>query len=91
MKNRLIAFLTSLYLALSSTHVFANDLEGQIESINQTERSFIVQGIRFFTTQSTDYDDGLKRFSDLEVGQQVEVDFEYRDQKHYATEIELDD
>jgi cold shock CspA family protein len=41
--------------------------------------------------QSTDYDDGLKGFADLREGQKVEVDFEYRDGKHFATEIELED
>jgi cold shock CspA family protein len=42
-------------------------------------------------TQSTDYDDGLKGFEDLREGQKVEVDFEYRDGKHFAIEIELED
>lgn len=91
MKNRFITLFASLFIALFSSHALANDLEGRIESINQSEPSFIVQGIKFFATQSTDYDDGLKEFADLREEQKVEVDFEYRDGKHYAVEIELDD
>ena len=45
----------------------------------------------FYATPSTVYDDGLRRFADLAVGQKVEVDFEYRNGKHCATEIELED
>lgn len=32
----------------------------------------------------------MKTFADLKVGQNVEVDFEYRDKRHIATEIELE-
>ena len=42
----------------------------------------------FYATPSTDYDDGLRRFADLAVGQKVEVDFEYHNGKHCATEID---
>lgn len=69
----------------------ANDLEGVIDSINPEQQSFIVQGIEFFTTETTDYDDGLRSFADLQISQRVEVDFVYRDNRHYATEVELDD
>ncbi len=58
---------------------------------NSLESCIRVQGITFHTLASTDYDDGLDRFEDLQVGQKVEVDFEYRDGRHIATEIELDD
>ena len=91
MKKHLSALLASLCLALGSSPALADDIEGRIESINQSEQSFVVQGIRFFATESTDYDDGLHRFSDLKEGQRVEVDFEYRDGRHFATEIELED
>ncbi|MDN3513571.1 MAG: DUF5666 domain-containing protein [Candidatus Brocadia sp.] len=89
MKNYFRALLVILFLVLCSIPALADDLEGRIESINKSEQSFVVQGIRFFVTQSTDYDDGLKGFADLKEGQKVEVDFEYRDGKHFAIEIEL--
>lgn len=91
MKNCFKALLLSFFLVLCASPALANDVEGPIESISQGEQSFVVQGIRFFVTQSTDYDDGLKGFEDLREGQKVEVDFEYRDGKHFATEIELED
>jgi len=58
--------------------------------IDRTERSLVVQGIRLFVTPSTDCDDGLRGFDDLKVGQKVEVDFRYRDGRHFATEVELE-
>jgi hypothetical protein len=69
---------------------FSDDLEGVIESIALDSQSLVVQGITFYTTEQTDYDDGLKSFSDLKPGQTVEVDFNYQDGKHYVTEIELE-
>ena len=69
----------------------ADDVEGVIERLDAANRTLTVQGITFITTARTDYDDGLKNFDSLRVGQRVEVDFEYRDGRHYATEIELED
>jgi hypothetical protein len=83
--------LAGFSLVLFSGITLAEDLEGRIESINKGSQSFVVQGIEFFVTPSTDYDDGLTGFDDLREGQKVEVDFQYRDGKHYATEIELED
>ena len=91
MRNCFNALFVSFFLVLSSSPVLADDVEGRLESISQSEQSFVVQGIRFFVNQSTDYDDGLKGFKDLKEGQKVEVDFEYRDGKHFAKEIELED
>lgn len=78
-------------VALFSTSVMANDLEGAVESIDVGEQSFTVQGIRFMATPETDYDDGLSEFGDIKEGQKVEVDFIYRDGRHVATEVELED
>lgn len=80
--------LSSTFLA-TSLSAQANDIEGEIYSINVETQSFVVQGITFYTTTKTDYDKGLKTFADLKVGQKVEVDFEYRDKRHIATEIEI--
>lgn len=91
MKIRLLGLFAGLSLVALSSPVPADDLEGAIESIDRAERSFTVQGIMFFATPSTDYDDGLGGFDELQEGQKVEVDFQYRDGKHYATEIESDD
>ncbi len=81
----------AVWLAILSAPVHADDVEGRIESIDSENRSFVVQGIEFHALPTTDYDDGLNRFEDLQVGQKVEVDFDYRDGRHYATEIELED
>ena len=91
MKSRLMTVLMSFLLILSVLPAFADDLEGRIESISPSDKSFVVQGTRFFTTPDTDYDDGLRRFDDLRTGQIVEVDFKYREGKHIAVEIELED
>ena len=91
MKNCFRVLLAGFLLILFSNPVFADDMEGRIESINKSNQSFVVQGIEFYATPSTDYDDGLKSFDDLREGQKVEVDFQYRDGKHYVTEVELED
>ncbi|PMR72522.1 hypothetical protein C1H69_21275 [Billgrantia endophytica] len=74
-----------------SISVSADDIEGVIEAVDAENRTLTVQGITFEVTDSTDYDDGLSRFEDLQEGQRVEVDFDYRDGRHIATEIELED
>jgi hypothetical protein len=84
------ALLGASALALVSAAALAEDIEGLIESINPSSQSFVVQGIEFFVTPSTDYDDGLKGFGSLAVGQKVEVDFDYRDGQHHVIEVELE-
>ena len=91
MKIKLSKTLVSIVLVFLVGSAMADDLEGRMQSVDQSNKSLVVQGIRFYTTESTDYDDGLKSFADLRPGQKVEIDFQYRDGKHYATEIELDD
>ncbi len=91
MKRLLIVSIVAAVIAAWSLAASADDIEGQITSINPDEQSFVVQGITFFATPTTDYDDGLRRFSDLQLGQKVEVDFVFRDGRHIATEIELED
>jgi len=83
----------ALALSLSSVAMADNDrdIEGEIESIDQQAQSFVVGGKTFHADDKTDYDDDLKSFSDLKVGQRVEVDYVTRDGKQYAKEIELDD
>ncbi|MCS4308047.1 serine protease inhibitor ecotin [Rheinheimera pacifica] len=90
MKLNLKTLLLATTVATVSISAQADDIEGKIEAINAEAQSFVVQGITFFTETTTDYDDGLKTFADLKVGQNVEVDFEYRDKRHIATEIELE-
>lgn len=91
MKTHLTTSLLALTLVLFSTSSLANDVEGHIETIDTDNESFVVQGIQFFVTPSTVYDDGPQSLFDLAEGQKVEVDFEYRDGKHYAIEVELED
>ncbi len=68
----------------------ANDLKGIVESVSSGNQSFVIQGITFFTTPSTEYEEGLRSFADLKPGQRVEVDFLIRDGRHYVKEVELD-
>ena len=93
MKNRFGVLLLGSLLFLFSSSVLADDLEveGRIESIDTSSQSFVVYGIPFFVTPSTDYDDGLRGFADLREGQKVEVEFRYREGNHYVTEVELED
>lgn len=91
MKKLLGIALLSTLIAMFSVAALADDIEGRIEAIDHNSQTFVVQGITFNVTPTTDYDDGLRSFADLSIGQKVEVDFVYRDGKHYATEIELDD
>lgn len=91
MNNLLRASLLGALLAAAPTSLLADDIEGRIEAVNPADQSFLLQGITFYTTPSTDYDDGLRSFADLTVGLKVEVDFTYLDGRHIATEIELDD
>jgi hypothetical protein len=91
MKFKIKILMMVVLSVLWASSAIANDLEGYIESLDMSNQSFMVQGITFYTTESTDYDDGLKSFTDLRPGQKVEVGFEYRDGKHYAVEIELED
>ncbi len=91
MKRVFMGLLLSGLIVLGAAPALAEDIEGRITAIDADAQSFVVQGITFYATQSTDYDDGLRRFADLQVGQKVEVDFDFRDNRHYATEIELED
>ncbi len=90
MKKPLI-WLSAAALGLGVATAQADDIEGVIESIDAQNQTLTVQGITFHTNENTDYDDGLNSFADLSQGQKVEIDFEYRDGRHLATEIELDD
>jgi len=90
-------YLKTLGLAAAlafSANAFADndkDIEGTIQSIDQQTNSFVVKGQTFYADDRTDYDDDLNRFSDLQVGQKVEVDYIVRDGRNIAKEIELDD
>ncbi|MFQ3789456.1 DUF5666 domain-containing protein [Halomonas sp. A29] len=86
------AYAASATLLLSlAAAAQADDIEGEIESVDADSQTLTVQGITFHTDDNTDYDDGLSSFDDLEVGQRVEIDFDYDGERHLATEIELDD
>lgn len=91
MKKTLRSLLPALCLSLGAGVALADDVEGTVESVDRDGNSFVVQGIRFEVNDRTDFDDGLKTLADLREGQRVEVDFEYRDGTHTATEVELED
>jgi hypothetical protein len=82
------------WLALSAFALSAqasNEVEGAIAALDSEAQTVEVEGITFHVDERTDYDDSLRGFSDLSVGQRVEVEFKYVDGRHVATEIELDD
>lgn len=85
------AALASLALATSSVALADDDLEGRITHIDYGKRTFVVEGVAFHADERTDYDDDLRGFQDLRVGQRVEVDFKLRNGRRMAKEIELDD
>ncbi len=87
--KKLLMGLSILLVVAMPAH--ANDIEGIIESIDTEEETFVLQGITFETGATTFYDDGLKEFSDLHEGIRVEVDFQFQDGRHVATQIELED
>lgn len=90
--NHLVRWTVAAAAAtLLPSAALADDLEGRVEAIDRGARSLVVQGIEFRTMPDTDYDDGLDGFEDLAVGQEVEVDFEYRDGRHFVDEIERED
>ena len=82
-----IALLAAPQMALADD----DDIEGRISAIDYEQRSFVVNGVTIHADGRTDYDDGLRHFGDLRVGQRVEVDFKRRDGRRIAEEIELDD
>jgi hypothetical protein len=86
------ALLIGLAASLLTTPVLADDdLDGRIESINRSNQSFVVRGIRVIVTPDTEFDDDYSRFSDLRVGHRVEIDGQRRGQRFIAREIERDD
>lgn len=82
--------LLSLFLAAAfvSPFALANDVEGEVQKLDRENKSIEVQGITFHTDDRTHYAHGLHSFDDLKEGEMVEVDFDYRDDRHYATKIE---
>ena len=82
-----IAMLSAPQAALADD----DDIEGRITAINYEQRSFVVNGVTIYTDRRTEYDDDLRHFGDLRVGQRVEVDVKLRNGRRVAEEIELDD
>lgn len=90
MLKRIACLTSALTLSFAMT-AHADDIEGEIESVDSDNQTLTVQGITFHTDNNTDYDDGLTSFDDLEEGLRVEIDFEYDGERHLAKEIEQDD
>jgi hypothetical protein len=83
--------LTVLWALLTAGTLGAAELEGSIESVNLDRKSFVVEGITFFVTETTEFAGGLEGFIDLVRGLEVEVDFEFENGRHVATAIEPGD
>lgn len=91
-KRGLVAVALASALGMIATGAFANNqVEGDVEEMDAEQGVFKVQGIEFQTDDSTDYEGDLSGLEDLEDGQQVEVEFEYREGEHVATEVEVED
>ncbi len=86
MKHFLNVLLVS-FLFLTGKPALGENIEGRLESVNRQEQSFVVGGVRFFAGPWTFYEGGLEGFADLREGQEVELDFEYRDGRYHAGEI----
>lgn len=86
--KKMILGLAILGSVFAFDTALADDVAGTITAIDSKNASFIVQSITFYTNATTDYDDGLKNFADLKIGDKVEVNFAVRDDRHVATEIE---
>ncbi|MDO5623350.1 MAG: DUF5666 domain-containing protein [Pseudomonadota bacterium] len=93
-RHLLAATAASATALLLATPAHADDdkyIKGRITSINYDERSLIVGDHTIYVDQRTDYDDGLRHFGDLRVGQRVEVEYRrLRNGRLVAKEIELD-
>lgn len=66
------------------------DLKGTIDSVDAGNGSFVVQGVTIHTDDRTDWDDGLTGIGDLKQGMAVDIEYNSRDGRNYAEEIELD-
>jgi hypothetical protein len=75
-------------LMLCSSVVLADNVEGKISAINSKAKTLVVQGKTFYVTPDTNFDDNLGSFKGLKVGQRVDVDYDRKNGKRYAAEIE---
>lgn len=91
MKASMAAWFTAITLGMTAVSAYADDVEGEIESVDAEARSFMVGGKTFTTNEQTEYEDELKSFADLKQGLRVEVDYEETNGEFIATEIEIDD
>ncbi len=87
MKMCLRITLAALLPLIFALPVLANEIEGPVEAIDRGSRTFKAEGITFHITEETDFDD-FDSLEEMKVGHEVEVDFEYRDGKHFALEVE---
>lgn len=89
MKKTMISLALASCLGMGASLAAANnDVEGPVESVNNADKTFVVQGVTLHVNDRTNYEDGLKDFADLVVGENVEVDFIYEGGKHIARDIE---
>ena len=71
--------------------VFENEKEviGVVEAIAADGSSITVDGIEYRITSQTKYDDGLDSLDDLNVGDEVEVEYEEQGGSRVALEVDL--
>lgn len=90
MKTSAKLLLASLASFAIAPTVWADDVEGPVESIDTEAKTLVVEGITFHLTEETEFED-IENFEAITVGQEVEVDYDERDGVHYAEEIEPED
>ncbi len=90
MKKVMQSLLVAAPFALAAGAVHANDIEGEVESVDAEAGTLVVQGIEFHTDDNTDYDDKLTGLQDIKAGQRVEIDFKYEGERHVVKEIEVE-
>lgn len=88
-KLKSVAIAGSLLL-VATFAVADDDIKGPVSAIDAANGTFVVQGITIHTNDRTDYDDGLTGIGDLKEGMRLEVDYETREGRNYAKEVELD-
>lgn len=91
MLNRKALFAIPVSALFAGAAFAGNEVEGAVESVDQEEQSFVVEGIQMKSDDATEYENGYDSFEDLEEGEDVDVEFEYRDGEHFATGVDKKD
>jgi predicted small lipoprotein YifL len=75
---------------LEGVNPFNNEKEvtGTVETVDAENNALTVDGIRYTVTDQTEYE-GISGLSELSSGDEVEIEYEERDNGREAVEVEL--